>query len=165
MDHLWSPWRYRYLKAAPRQDCVFCSIGGASAEQDEQTLVVYRGQSCFVVLNRYPYTSGHAMVIPYAHHSTLEEAPRETAVELMLLTQRLETAIRGLYRAEGVNIGMNIGKAAGAGVAGHIHMHALPRWVADSNFITVVGETRILPEELDITWKRLREALADPESA
>ncbi len=160
MDHLWSPWRYSYLKAAPAEGCVFCSIGAAAPEEDAETLVVYRGEANFVVLNRYPYTSGHAMVIPYKHYATLEEAPQATAVELMLLTQRLEAALRSLYRAEGVNIGMNIGKAAGAGVAGHIHMHALPRWVADSNFVTVVGETRILPEELDITWERLREALA-----
>lgn len=160
MDHLWSPWRYSYLKAAPAEGCVFCSIAAAGPEEDSETLVVHRGRFNFVVLNRYPYTSGHAMVIPYAHHSTLEEAPEETAVELMLLTRRLETALRSLYRAEGVNVGMNIGKAAGAGVAGHIHMHALPRWVADSNFITVIGETRILPEELDVTWQRLRDALA-----
>jgi ATP adenylyltransferase len=100
-------------------------------------------------------------VIPYEHYGTLEEAPEATAAELMSLTRRLEAALRRLYRAEGVNIGMNIGKAAGAGVAGHIHMHALPRWVADSNFVTVIGETRILPEELDVTWQRLREALAD----
>lgn len=165
MDHLWSPWRYRYLKTAPAEGCVFCSIAAAAPEEDSETLVVYRGDSCFVVLNRYPYTSGHAMVIPYAHHSTLEAAPEETAVELMRLTRRLEAALRTLYRAEGVNIGMNIGKAAGAGVAGHIHMHALPRWVADSNFITVVGETRILPEELSITWKRLRDAFADESPA
>ena len=161
MDHLWSPWRYSYLKAAPVQGCVFCAIAAAPADQDSETLVVYRGESNFVVLNRYPYTSGHAMVIPYHHYATLEETPAETAMELMHLTQKLEAALRKLYKAEGVNIGMNIGKAAGAGVAGHIHMHALPRWVADSNFVTVIGETRILPEELDITWKRLREALAD----
>ncbi len=162
MDHLWSPWRYGYLKAAPAEGCVFCRIASAIPDEDAETLVVYRGRLSYVVLNRYPYTSGHAMVIPYEHHATLEDAPTDTAVELMLLTQRLEAALRRLYRAEGVNIGMNIGKAAGAGVAGHIHMHALPRWVADSNFITVIGETRTLPEELDITWRRLRDALADP---
>ncbi|MBI1355353.1 MAG: HIT domain-containing protein [Acidobacteria bacterium] len=160
MDHLWSPWRYSYIKAAPSSGCVFCEIAQAPPEQDRELLVVLRAESNFVVLNRYPYTSGHAMVIPYRHHGTLEEASAETAQEMMLLTQRLEAALRKLYRAEGVNLGMNIGRAAGAGVAGHIHMHALPRWVADANFMTTVGETRVLPEDLDTTWVRLREALA-----
>lgn len=163
MDHLFSPWRFQYLKSArtPSEGCVFCTI--AQANDDESDLVVYRGEHNFVVLNRYPYTNGHAMVIPYAHLSTLEAAPVETVEEMMRLTQRLEGRLRKLYTADGVNIGMNLGRAAGAGVAGHIHMHVLPRWFADANFITVVGETRVLPEELETTWRRLREALADPE--
>ena len=158
MDYIWSPWRYDFIKGASRaSECVFCRI--AAAEDDEETLVVHRGESNFVVLNRYPYTSGHAMVIPYQHAASLEETPVETLEEMMRLTRATEAAIREQYRPDGVNIGMNIGKAAGAGVAGHIHMHILPRWVADSNFITVVGETRVLPEELAVTWRRLREAL------
>ena len=163
MDHLFSPWRYQYLKSAqkPAEGCVFCSI--AQSEDDEHELVVYRGERCYVVLNRYPYTNGHAMVIPYEHVATLEEAPVETLEEVMRLTQRLEGCLRKLYGPDGVNIGMNVGRAAGAGVAGHIHMHVLQRWFADANFITVVGETRILPEELGITWQRLRDALADSE--
>ena len=120
MDQLWSPWRYSYIKAEPTDGCVFCAIAAAAPEQDSQTLVAWRGERNFIVLNRYPYTSGHAMVIPYAHHATLEEAPPETVQELMLLTRRLEAASRRLYRAEGGNIGMNVGRAAGAGAAGHI---------------------------------------------
>jgi ATP adenylyltransferase len=158
MDYIWSPWRYDFMKGSDRAtECVFCRI--AAATDDEATLVVHRGERNFVVLNRYPYTSGHAMVIPYQHAANLQEAPVDTLEEMMRLTRATEAAIRDLYRPDGVNIGMNIGKAAGAGVAGHIHMHILPRWVADSNFITVVGETRVLPEELAVTWRRLRDAL------
>lgn len=157
MDHLWSPWRYQYIKeGGSAGGCVFCDIG--ASDQDEDNLVVHRGEFNFVVLNRYPYTSGHAMVIPKEHLATLEAAPAAVAGEMMRLTQRLEKELRGLYHPGGVNIGMNIGEAAGAGVAGHIHMHVLPRWVADSNFITVVGETRVLPEALSETWSKLRDA-------
>ena len=159
MDYLWSPWRYRYLKSggAPSEDCVFCRI--AAASDDESNLVLTRDDRTFSVLNLYPYTSGHAMVIPLEHHATLEETPLETVEEVMRWTRKLEAAIRNVYRPDGVNIGMNIGKAAGAGVAGHIHMHILPRWSADSNFITTIGETRVLPEELPETRRRLCEAL------
>jgi ATP adenylyltransferase len=158
MDYLWSPWRYQYIKSGATQDgCVFCAI--AASTEDDPNLVVFRGEKNYVVLNRYPYTSGHAMVIPYDHLATLEAAPPETLRETMSLTQRLEAALRRLYRCEGVNVGMNIGEAAGAGVAGHIHMHVLPRWKGDSNFMTVVGETRVLPEELEITLGRLRAEL------
>jgi len=154
MDHIWSPWRYQFIKTAvSHSGCVFCQI--VDSTDDEENLVVHRGESNFVILNRYPYTSGHVMVIPFRHLATLEKTPAETAREMMHLTQRVERALRKLYRPEGINIGMNIGKAAGAGVAGHIHMHVLPRWVADSNFVTVVGETRVLPEELSETWRRL----------
>lgn len=156
MDHLWSPWRYEYLKqgSGGERGCIFCHI--FASKDDEANLVVHRARENFIVLNRYPYTNGHAMVVPNRHIATLEESPRSTLEEMIGLTQRLEAALRKLYRAAGVNIGMNIGEAAGAGVAGHIHMHALPRWSADSNFMTVVGETRVLPEELSVTWQRLR---------
>ncbi len=160
MDYLWSPWRYQYIKEGTgSKGCIFCDIGASS--EDETNYVVHRGTSNFVVLNRYPYTSGHAMVVPYGHLATLEEAPAEAAEEMMRLTQRVEGALRRIYHPGGVNIGMNVGEAAGAGVAGHIHMHVLPRWVADSNFITVVGETRVLPEDLAETWRRLRAEFAE----
>jgi len=155
MDYIWTPWRYQYIKDATRKSsCVFCDI--AASNEDENNLVVHRARSNYIVLNRFPYTSGHAMVIPYQHVATLEEAPAEVLGEMMILTQRLEGVLRRLYRPSGLNIGMNIGEAAGAGVTGHIHMHVLPRWVADSNFMAVVGETRVLPEELTVTWQRLR---------
>ncbi len=158
MDYLWTPWRYQYVtQGAGTQGCVFCGI--AAADNDEKTLVVHRGEFNFVVLNRFPYTSGHTLVVPYAHLGTLEEMPDGALQEMMRLTRSLEATLRRLYRAAGINLGMNIGEAAGAGVAAHIHMHVLPRWVADSNFMTVISEARVLPEDLATTWRRLREEL------
>jgi len=157
MDYLWTPWRYAYVAGADRQlGCVFCD---AVKETDEQAYIVHRGAHCFIILNTYPYTNGHVMIVPYAHLDELRTLPADAAHEMMALTQKMETALRTLYRPDGINLGMNIGKAAGAGVAGHIHMHVLPRWVADANFVSVIGETRVLPESLDVTWQRIREAL------
>jgi len=158
MDHLWTPWRYAYVTGADRiSGCIFCD---APKESDQQARIVHRGQHCYVILNTYPYTNGHVMVVPYAHLDELQKLPTEAAHEMMALTQRMESILRTLYAPDGINLGMNIGKAAGAGVAGHIHMHVLPRWVADANFLSVVGETRVLPEALDMTWERIRKAFA-----
>ena len=162
MDYLWTPWRYAYIKSADSMPgCVFCRILEAEAgpENDRKNYIVHRGQDCFVILNSYPYNSGHVMVLPYAHLDELDKLPAPAAHEMMDLCQKVEAALRKVYQPDGINLGMNIGKAAGAGVAGHIHMHMLPRWVADSNFMTVVGETRVLPETLDQTWERLKSAL------
>lgn len=157
MDYLTTPWRYAYVSTADKAEgCVFCNVQKLT---DEEARIVYRGQHCFVILNTFPYTSGHVMIVPYVHLDELQKLPEPAAREMMSLTQRVEGVLRELYQPDGLNIGMNIGKAAGAGVAGHIHMHALPRWVADANFMTVVGETRVLPESLEITWKRIREAM------
>ena len=157
MDYLWTPWRYAYVSAAEKDSgCVFCNA--AKSDDDEKVLIVHRGKDCFVILNAYPYTPGHVMVVPYAHLDQLQKLPPEAAAEMMALSQRMETVLRELYSPDGINLGMNIGKAAGAGIAGHIHMHVLPRWVADANFLSVVGETRILPETLDVTWNRMQKA-------
>jgi ATP adenylyltransferase len=161
MDRLWSPWRYRYVQgASPADDCIFCVK--SSESRDDENYIVHRAEFNFVLLNLYPYTSGHLMIAPYEHVATLEEAAPATLAEMMRLTQAAERHLRALYKPDGVNIGMNIGAAAGAGVAGHIHMHVLPRWVADANFMTTVGETRVLPEELGVTYARLRKAFAQP---
>lgn len=132
----------------------------AAAGDDEETLIVHRGEHNFVVLNRFPYTSGHVMVVPYFHTAVLSGIADDAAAELMSLTRASEQRIRRLYRPDGVNLGMNIGEAAGAGIAGHIHMHVLPRWAGDANFMSTVAQTRVLPEELTVTWKRLKEAFA-----
>ena len=158
MDYLWTPWRYAYVSTAEKATgCVFCNA--VNAGDDEKNLIVYRGQQCFIILNAYPYTPGHVMVVPYAHLDELRKLPAQAASEMMALSQRLESVLRELYTPDGINLGMNIGKAAGAGIAGHIHMHVLPRWVADANFMSVVGETRVLPETLEETWRRMSTAL------
>ena len=155
MDYLWTPWRYAYVTAGEKvTGCVFCDA--VKSGDDAKTHIVYRGQQCFVILNTYPYTPGHVMIVPYAHIDELRKLPAEAATEMMTLSQRMEAVLRDLYHPDGVNLGMNIGKAAGAGIAGHIHMHVLPRWVADANFMSVVGETRVIPESLEITYKRLK---------
>jgi ATP adenylyltransferase len=159
MDYLWTPWRYAYVSTAEKSTgCVFCEA--VKSSDDSKSLVVHRGEHCFVILNAYPYTPGHVMVVPYAHLDELRKLPVAAANEMIALSQRMESLLRQLYAPDGINLGMNIGKAAGAGIAGHIHMHVLPRWVADSNFMTVVGETRVLPESLQETWKRMKAALA-----
>lgn len=155
MDYLFSPWRYAFVTTAGHAtDCVFCEL--LRLGDDEKAGIVHRGQHCFVILNAYPYTSGHVMVVPYAHIDRLQLLTAPAAQEMMELTRRLEDILGRLYHPDGVNLGMNLGKAAGAGIAGHIHMHVLPRWLADSNFITVIGETRVLPEDLATTYKRMK---------
>ena len=161
MDYLWTPWRYAYIAGADKASgCIFCDL--PKVGDDEKVGIVFRGQSCFIILNTYPYTSGHVMVVPFAHLDQLEKLPSDAAQEMIELTQRMEKALRQAYRPEGINLGMNIGRAAGAGVAGHIHMHVLPRWTADANFVSVVGETRILPETLEQTYVKIKAALASP---
>lgn len=159
MDHLWSPWRYQYVSSAPATDeCIFCQK--AADKNDAENFVVWRGRRNFVLLNLYPYTSGHLMVAPYEHVALLGDASAETVTELMLIARQSEKHLRDVYRPEGLNIGMNIGRAAGAGIAGHIHLHVLPRWTADANFMTTVGETRIVPEDIHITYEKLSRAFA-----
>jgi ATP adenylyltransferase len=190
MDILWTPWRYAYVTTAEDAarpgvpaglaawpgdlGCVFCNLIGAvdfaiakgmNPDQAEAAAgLIKRGKYCFICLNAFPYTTGHAMVLPYAHLDRLSALPAEAAHELIELAQRLEQAFERLYRPHGMNIGMNLGKAAGAGVAGHLHLHALPRWAGDTNFMATVAETRVLPEDLAITWRRMREAFAELES-
>ncbi len=156
MDYLWTPWRYAYLSTAGKQpSCVFCDL--LCSGDDHKALIVHRGEYNFIILNTYPYTSGHSMVVPYEHIDRLHQLLPAAATEMMELVQRLETVLYEVYQSDGVNLGMNVGKAAGAGVAGHIHMHVLPRWIADSNFMTVIGEARVLPELLETTYQRLKE--------
>jgi ATP adenylyltransferase len=158
MDYLWTPWRYRYIAdAAKDEGCIFCAA--LAAKDDANTLIVFRGQKNFIILNRYPYTSGHVMVVPYAHSADLSTSLPETLAEMMALAQRVQSALEKTYHPEGYNLGMNLGRAAGAGVTGHLHMHVLPRWSGDSNFMTVVSETRVEPEELATTYQKLRKAL------
>lgn len=137
------------------------SGGMSRAAAERAGNVLLQAKWNFVCLNAFPYTSGHLMVVPYQQVASLAALPAETAAEMMALAQRMETALRTVYRPDGINLGMNLGEAAGAGVADHLHLHILPRWVGDTNFMTVVGETRVLPEMLADTWKRLRQVLGE----
>lgn len=159
MDYLWTPWRYQYIADASKDDrCIFCEA--IAANDDAKMLVVFRGAKNYVILNRYPYTSGHVMVVPYAHVADLAAADTEVLSEMMQLAQRVKVALEKSYHPQGYNLGMNLGRAAGAGVLGHLHLHVLPRWSGDSNFMTVVGETRVEPEDLTTTYEKLRSALS-----
>ncbi|HEY1482401.1 MAG TPA: HIT domain-containing protein [Candidatus Acidoferrum sp.] len=160
MDYLWTPWRFQYMEqvtAGNQTECIFCDA--VAQNRDEETLIVYRGKDAFVILNRFPYTSGHVMMVPYDHVARLGLCKPEALNEMMELARRVEAAFQEDYRPDGMNLGMNLGRAAGAGVTGHLHLHMLPRWMGDSNFMTVVGETRVHPEELKTTYKKLKKAL------
>ena len=159
MDFIWSPWRYDYLASSGRKPstCVFCVTEDRT--RDAERLIVFRGVHNFIILNLFPYTSGHVMVAPYAHLDTIAHADREQLSEMMQLSQRATAALQKLYRPDGFNLGMNLGTAAGAGIREHFHLHIVPRWVGDANFMTATGETRVLPEDLSVTYRRLSEAL------
>ena len=186
MDRLWTPWRYAYItgdrkpgsrKGVPEaleswpgdRDCVFCNMLAAADwaiatgmppdEAEKAIHLLERGDTCFTVLNGFPYNNGHLMVVPYQHERSLAALPLAAAEEMMRMARRAELALRQVYRPDGLNMGLNLGESAGAGVAAHLHLHALPRWTGDTNFMTVVAETRILPEMLDGSWERLRAAL------
>jgi ATP adenylyltransferase len=157
MDYLWTPWRYQYITQATQgkqPECIFCDA--VALNRDEETLIVHRGKKAFVILNRFPYTSGHVMIVPYAHVAELNLCEPGALPEIMELAQKVETAFHKDYKPDGMNLGINLGRAAGAGVTGHLHLHMLPRWIGDSNFMTVTGETRVHPEELKTTYTRLK---------
>jgi ATP adenylyltransferase len=160
MDYLWTPWRFQYVTTSGKADpCIFCAV--ADSADDRSHLVVHRGAHAFVILNRFPYTCGHIMVVPYQHTATLQDLAEDALVEMMRLAKASEKHLRAVYHPDGLNFGINLGESAGAGIAAHVHMHALPRWSGDTNFMTVVGETRVLPEDLAVTWERLRAAFAE----
>ncbi len=186
MDHLWTPWRYAYVTAAetaarsgvPKAlaawtgdlGCVFCNLlasidfavahGMSQDEAEAAGGLVLRAEHSFICLNAFPYTSGHVMIVPYTHLDRLAALPTEAAHEMIELAQLTERALDRAYTPHGFNFGMNVGQSAGAGVAGHIHLHAMPRWMGDTSFTTTIAETRVLPEDLQSTWRRLRDAFA-----
>jgi ATP adenylyltransferase len=189
MDYLWTPWRYAYVSGTDKpsarrgvpleleawpgdKGCVFCNLNASSVyaaehgmpveEADRAAHIVYRAEHCFVCLNAFPYSSGHVMVIPFEHQHSLALLDAAASIEMMQLARQTETVLEKVYQPHGINMGINLGKAAGAGVADHLHLHILPRWVGDTNFMTVISETRVLPESLDETWRRLRDAFLHP---
>ena len=188
MDRLWTPWRYDYITRAEDSSrpgvpaalsawsdsgaedthCVFCNMiaavdyaiahGMAREDAEKAAHLLAREPSCFLCLNAFPYTTGHILIVPYRHLDSLAALPPGEAQEMISLAQRVESVLRAVYHPSGMNFGINLGQAGGAGIANHIHMHALPRWVGDTNFITVTAGTRVLPEDLDTTWARIRQA-------
>ena len=157
MKRIFSPWRMKYIKDADKQNgCIFCDL--PLDDDDKGNLIIERGKLAFVLLNRFPYTSGHMMVAPYAHISSIEDLNVQTHAELMLFITHATRVLRAVYHPDGFNIGMNIGSAAGAGFAEHVHFHIVPRWVGDANFMSTTGEVRVLPEDLETTWSRIHEA-------
>jgi ATP adenylyltransferase len=156
MKHLWSPWRMKYIENHGKEDgCVFCN---AQAKTDgAENLIAFRGELAYVILNRFPYASGHVMVVPFQHKPNIEELDSKTRAEMMELTSQCTTVLRGIYKPHGFNIGANIGEAAGAGVLGHVHIHIVPRWNGDTNFMSALGETRVLPEALEDTYQRIKD--------
>jgi len=155
MDYLWSPWRYQYVSGAQPESCLFCDLAAWDPARDRERFVVHRGRFNLIVLNVFPYTSGHAMIAPYKHASNLAGLEAEVLGEMMILARELEAALQAAYRPEGYNLGMNLGRSAGAGIAEHLHLHVLPRWIGDTSFMTAVGETRVLPEDLSSTYDKI----------
>jgi len=158
LERLWSPWRARYIASnadAQTGECIFCLMAN-DPDHDESNFVLHRAKHAFIVLNLYPYISGHLMIVPYLHTSEFDSAAKEITDEMMDLTKRSQSALREVYSPDGFNMGMNLGKAAGAGIADHMHIHLLPRWSGDTNFMTTVAEARVLPEDLATTYSKLR---------
>ena len=190
MERLWTPWRFAYVtgketmgsrKGVPEElagwpmnqdkDCVFCNMiaavdfatGSGMNEESAAKAVylVYRGVFCFVCLNAYPYATGHVLIVPYEHTHSLAALPGETVQEMMLMMQQVERCLREVYQPDGMNFGMNLGEAGGAGIAEHLHIHGLPRWSGDVNFMTTIADTRVLPETLEVSWSKLRRYMDD----
>jgi ATP adenylyltransferase len=158
LERLWSPWRLAYVSgSAEPKGCVFCE---ALSEAEAAPLVLYRGTACFVILNLFPYNNGHLMVVPNRHVATLAQAAPVELDEMIGLTRAAEMALTEAYRPQGLNVGMNLGRPAGAGIADHMHIHVVPRWTGDTNFMSVVGNVRVLPEDLEQTAGRLRPIFA-----
>jgi len=157
MQYLWSPWRMKYIRRnrAP-QGCIFCNA--LETAHDEKHLIVHRGQHAFVILNKFPYTSGHVMVVPNAHIDAFDKMDIATCTEVMTLIRDSIDTIDNVYQPNGYNLGANLGASAGAGIADHIHFHIVPRWEGDTNYMTAIGKTRVLPEDLGETLKRLRDS-------
>ncbi|MFQ3609920.1 MAG: HIT domain-containing protein [Fimbriimonadales bacterium] len=160
-ERLWAPWRMQYVSTAnqPSEGCIFCTK--PAEPRDAENLIVARSSLCFAILNLYPYTSGHLMVVPYRHTSDFASLSPDESLDLFQLAQHCVRALEHTYRPDGFNIGFNLGRSAGAGIEGHLHMHIVPRWHGDTNYMTTIGEVRVLPETLEQTYERLKHALQE----
>jgi len=160
-ERLWAPWRLDYIREPSPGECIFCRAAGSQGDEERTSHVLHRGERCFALLNAYPYTSGHLMAAPYDHVPSIEDLDPPSVAELMALAQRSLAALRDNYGPEGFNLGINQGKVAGAGFEDHVHLHVVPRWGGDTNFMPVVGGVRVLPQSLDDAWSELRERFAE----
>lgn len=161
MQQLYATWRMAYIEAPkPKGGCVFCDAPAAG--EDEKRLILHRGETCFVIMNLYPYTAGHIMVIPYRHTNVYESLTDQEALEMHRLTAHALGVLKRVMRPQGFNLGINLGEPAGAGVAGHLHRHIVPRWTGDNNFMPVLADTRVLSDAVENTYRRLREAWEAP---
>lgn len=158
--YLYSPWRLDYIMAEKEEGCILCD---KEPECDCQRLVVYRSQHCYVMLNRYPYNNGHVMCIPFLHVSSLADLAEEALTDVILTLQKCEKVLKQVYDCDGINMGLNLGSTAGAGIAEHLHFHIIPRWVGDSSFMTIVSGERIIPEAFERTFRLLHDAFAGRE--
>jgi ATP adenylyltransferase len=162
MERLWSPWRLAYVTGTSNESnrCVFCDVSapgaGTGSDPSRDELVLVHGRDCFVILNLYPYNNGHLMVVPRRHIGSLASATADELGELMQFTRDAEVALTEAYKPQGINVGINLGRPAGAGIADHVHVHLVPRWTGDTNFMSVVANTRVLPEDMGETARRLR---------
>jgi ATP adenylyltransferase len=160
MENLWAPWRMAFIapKTPQSQECIFCTQ--PAEHRDEKNHILYRGERCYIMLNRYPYNNGHLMIAPFQHVGTIEKLSAETLAELMAQAQLALKALRFAMKPDGFNMGINEGKVAGAGFADHMHLHIVPRWNGDTNFMPVIAEIKVMPEHLDLVYQQLKEAIA-----
>lgn len=165
MKRLWSPWRSQYVAGQETEDasCIFCRF--PQEQDDSRNLVVYRGELAYVVMNRFPYNSGHLMIVPYEHTAEFQTLSASALAEVMSLLSTCLTALRTAFKPDGYNAGMNLGSAAGAGVADHIHMHVVPRWVGDTNFMPALADVKVMPEMLEDSYRKLAAAMSRARSS
>ncbi len=156
--YLYSPWRLDYILGEKPDECILCRC--QTVGEDKENLVLWRGLHCFAMLNRYPYNNGHIMLVPNQHCSDLNDLASDTMTELTRLLQAGEAALREVYHCDGINVGINLGTAAGAGISEHLHIHMVPRWLGDNNFMSVVSGERVIPEAFEISWQKLRTCFA-----
>lgn len=160
IDKLWAPWRMKYIEGADAENeegCIFCSK--PKAQEDEENFILHRAKHCFIILNIYPYSNGHLMIVPYKHTANLSELDAETKLEIMDIMDIVVEAMRNIMRPDGFNIGMNLGRSAGAGIDDHLHMHVVPRWSGDTNFMPVIGCAKVICESLEETYAKLKKAV------
>ena len=156
MNTLWAPWRMEYILSSKSDECIFCTK--PKEDNDQKNLIVTRKDTCFVIMNYYPYNNGHLMIVPYRHISTFQELNQNEQVEIMTLLSESTVILKKMLKAEGFNIGVNLGKPAGAGIDDHLHVHIVPRWTGDTNFMPVCGHTKVVPDALENTWQLLKNA-------